>query len=170
MVAERAEAAIVSLAVVFFVFHIGSRPPSFLYGLDEAAQAAIGPRPGRIVCFGPNNGAFVAAVRSADPSLQTTVIRGDKLAAPLSTEDFFRRFGISRVVMVHGGSPAPWDSLWNSPPPGLRLRDEIALRSSEPSEGRLIRVYDFLSPSEHPERILDVGSRFSESGLHLVLP
>lgn len=169
MPAGRAEAVTVALAVLFFVFHIG-RPPSFFYGLDEAAQAAIGTRPGRIVCFGPNNGAFVAAVRGADPSLETTVIRGDKLPAPLWTEDFFHRFGIGRVVMVHGDRPEPWDSLWNAPPLSLRLRNEIAVRSSDPAQGRLIRVYDFLSPSEHPERILDVNSRFSKSGLRLVLP
>jgi hypothetical protein len=173
MTAGRAEAVSVSLAVLFFIFHIG-RPPAFFYGLDEAAQAAIGTGPGRIVCFGPNNGSLVSAIRVADPSLRTAVIRGDKFPAPLltekSTEDFFHRFGIGRVVMVHGGRPAPGDSLWDTPPPGLRLRSEIAVRSSDPAEGRLIRVYDFLDPSEHPERILDVGSHFSESGLHLVLP
>ncbi len=169
MPAGRAEAVTVSLAVLFFLFHI-NRPPPFFYGLDEAARAAIGTRPGRIVCFGPNNGAFVAAVRGADPSLETTVIRGDKLPAPLLTEDFFHRFGIGRIVMVHGDGPAPWDWLWNTPPHSLRLRNEIAVRSSDPAQGRLIRVYDFLNPSEHPERILDVDSHFSKSGFHLVLP
>jgi hypothetical protein len=169
MPAGRAEAAILLLAVLFFVLHI-NQPPPYFYGLDEAARAALGTHPGRIVSFGPNNGAVVAAVRAGDPSLQATVIRGDKLAASLWTEDFFHRFGISRIVIVHGDSPAPWDSLWNTPPHNLRLREEIAVRSSEPKEGRLIRVYDFLNPSEHPERILDVDSHFSKSGLHLVLP
>jgi hypothetical protein len=169
MTVGRAEAATVSLAVLFFIFHI-NRPPPFFYGLDEAARAATGTHPGRIVSFGPNNGAVVAAIRAADPRLEATVIRGDKLPAYLLTEDFFHRFGITRIVMVHGDSPAPWEPLWSTPPHNLRLRQEIAVRSSEPLQGRLIRVYDFLDPSEHPERILDVSSHFSKSGLHLVLP
>jgi hypothetical protein len=95
----------VALALAFFVLHV-NQPPQYLHGLDEAAKAAVGPGVQCIVCFGPNNGSFIAEVRAAGLAVQTTVIRGDKLPAASVNEEFLHRFGISRVVIAKTGAPA----------------------------------------------------------------
>ena len=158
----------VVLALAFFVLHV-NQPPQFLHGLDEAAKAAVSPGIRRIVCFGPNNGSFVAEVREADPALQTTVIRGDKLGASLVNEEFLHRFGISRVVIAKTAAPAASDAFWNGST-ALRQLDEFPMRSSDPRQNGAIRVYEFLNPSPHPEDSIRMRSRFRSSGRQLVLP
>ena len=147
----------VGLATVLAAVNLAT-PLPFLRGPADAARMVVNGEPTRIIYCGRTNGAFIAAVRTLDPAMQETIIRGDKLPpaafTPGGFEEFARRFGVNYVVIESTPLVRPWNALYARPAPSMRLAHELPLQSSDPLANGRVRVYRFTNPSPTPESTL----------------
>jgi 4-amino-4-deoxy-L-arabinose transferase-like glycosyltransferase len=152
----------VGLAAVLAAVNLAT-PLPFLNGPIDAARAVVDGRPARIVYCGRTNGAFIAGVRTLDPEMRETVLRGDKLPPETFTaagfEEFAHRYGINYVVIEHTSLIRPWNALFAAPAPSMDPVREISLSSSDPLANGQIRVYRFTNPSPNPESALTLRLR-----------
>jgi hypothetical protein len=143
---------------------------SFLYGPSQAASRIVTGTPARILYCGRTDGNFIFSVRSFDPSLNTVVIRGEKLAssrfAPDEFEQFAHRFGINYVVLERTESQqyfwsgrtttTAWIQLIHSPAPSMVLEEVLPMRSSIRAFNGELYIYRFTNPSPDPEHLLKI--------------
>ena len=141
-------------SVLWAGFHLNG-PPPYLRGPSEAARNVVNGRPQRVLYCGRANGSFIFAVRTLDPNLLTTVIRGDKLPPEIFLSDNFEQFakhyGIQWIVLEQDTVPNHWNVLGRTPSRSMVFEREIRLASSRPDHNGRLRIYRFTDPSPNPQ-------------------
>jgi len=149
------------LGVLWAAVHFQS--PQFLRGPSDAARAVVTGNAQRVLYCGRTNGSFIFAVRTLDPSLQTVVIRGDKLPPELFQaarfEEFAARYGIKRIVLEQTPVPVSWDLLLMQPSASMRLERDIPLVSSTAANNGRLRIYRFINPDPNPRSTITLPNR-----------
>jgi hypothetical protein len=136
-------------------------PPVVLRGPAEAAMSLHKGGFRRILYCGTlGNGAFIFAVRSVDPGLDTIVIRGDKLADatfnPDALNSLIQRYGVDSVVLEHTASWEPWDRLSAGSLPFLSLQQVVIMTDSDHYRDGTLSLYRVNTPTHVPESSLKV--------------
>jgi hypothetical protein len=151
---KRAWLVPVAIAVVLAGVNL-AEPAPFLRGPTEAARLVASGGPSRILYCGRTNGSFIFGVRTLDPQLRDTVIRGDRLPSTIFTppgfENFAHRYGIQFVVLERSSIRRAWDALFDSPSPSMDLVREVPLSSSDLLANGRLRIFRFTNPSAAPE-------------------
>src|SRR5215472_845715 len=136
-----------------------SRVPYFV-GPSAAATFLHNHGYRRVLFCGNSNGAFIFALRSDDPSLSSTVIRGDKLPdgvyLPEQLNAFISQYGIDAVVLEHTEYGQPWDFLSPEVLPFLSLQRVVPMTDSTNEQSGSLSVYRVLKPSKVPNESLKV--------------
>jgi 4-amino-4-deoxy-L-arabinose transferase-like glycosyltransferase len=138
-------------------------PPTVLRGPAEAAQSLHDAGYRRtLFCGTLANGAFIFAVRSFDPSLNTIVIRGDKLPAstvtPEALNSLIRKYGIDSVVLEHVELPEPWDQLSPETMPFLSRQRVVTMADTDHYMEGTLSIYRVISPTNVPDTTLKIPS------------
>jgi hypothetical protein len=148
-------------ALIWFAIGFGFQP-DFLRGPAEAARLIVHPgSPSRIVYAGEGDGNFIFAARSIDPTLQTTVIPGEKLPrdsfAPAAFNQFCREYGVNWVVVEDVPALHKWAGLTNTGLSTLQLVNSFPLQSNRTrwQSGRML-IYRFTEPSSQPKNVLTI--------------
>jgi hypothetical protein len=124
------------------------RPRTFLNGPADAAAQLVDGRERRIVYCGSTDGNFVFAVRSLDPTLRTTVIRGEPLLAKAASPAVFakqvERYGVSAVVIENTNRQQPCNALSDATFAAAKRTDNVKMSSSTPRfDGGTLSIFKF---------------------------
>jgi hypothetical protein len=147
-----------SAVVVAVVVLNVARVPVFLQGPSTAASLTAGDGDNRILYFGRTNGPFIFALRTLDPTLESVVIRGDKLASELLQADRFETFahdyGVNFVILEQTNRSVVWDELLASSTRSMHWQADIPLRCTFPDRSGTLHIYRFTNPSPNPKQAL----------------
>jgi hypothetical protein len=159
LVLRPSQAWLIPSAVVVAVVALNvARVPVFLQGPSTAASLAAGNGDNRILYFGRTNGAFIFALRTLDPRLESVVIRGDKLPSELLQADRFENFahdyGVNFVILEQTNQTVPSDALLASPARSMDWQADIPLRCSFPDRSGTLHIYRFKTPSPNPKQTI----------------
>jgi hypothetical protein len=106
----------------------------------------------RLLYCGDSDGAFIFALRSNDPSLSSTVIRGgqlpDDIYLPEQLNAFISQYGIEAVVLEHTTPGEPWDDLSPELLPFLSLQRVVPMTDSTNERSGSLSLYRVLKQSK----------------------
>jgi len=163
-----APALLAAACVASYANAPGSRP-AFLHGPSEVARTMAAGKVKRILYCGRSDGNFIFALRSQEPPESAIVIRGDRFTeagfAPDAFEEFAHRYGLEYVVLERNSQKRPWDRLYDSPSPSLRLEREVPMSSTRTLLNGTLRVFRFTNPAPRPEN--EMTLRINVIGLDL---
>ena len=152
----------VSVCLVSVAYGLTTFRVPYLVGPSEAATFLHSNGYRRLLFCGNSNGAFIFALRSNDPSLSSTVIRGDKLPdgiyLPEQLNAFISQYGIEAVVLERTKYGQPWDFLSPELLPFLSLQRIVPMTDSMNEKSGSLSVYRVLKPSKVPQESLKVPS------------
>ncbi len=143
---------LVAASMVFVVAE--AHPQNYLRGPREAATLLVRAGARRILYTGVANGHFIFDVRTLDPTLQTVVIRGDKLPRSLfdsnHLDEFVQAYGVDYVV--YQTSPS-----FGMPSISFPLVARIPVDSSERYLRGSLSIYRTGAANKNPKHQLSVG-------------
>src|SRR5215471_2007502 len=152
----------VAVCLVSVAYSLKTSHVPYLVGPSEAATFLHNNGYRRILFCGNSNGAFIFALRSNDPSLSSTVIRGDKLPdsiyIPERLNAFISQYGIQAVVLERTKTGQPWDDLSPESLPFLSLQRIVPITDSTDKEDGSLSLYRVLKPSKFSHESLTVPS------------
>jgi 4-amino-4-deoxy-L-arabinose transferase-like glycosyltransferase len=152
----------VAVCLVSVAYGLTTSRVPYLVGPSEAALFLHNNGYRRILFCGVNHSAFIFALRSDDPSLSSTVIRGDKLPddtyLPEQLNAFISRYGIDAVVLDRTKFGQPWDDLSPELLPFLSLQRVVPMTDSTNETSGSLSLYRVLKPSKVPPESLTVPS------------
>src|SRR5215472_5420686 len=124
----------VAVCLVSSVYGLTTSRVPYLAGPSEAAMFLYNNGYRRFLFCGNTDGAFIFALRSDDPSLSSTIIRGDKLEdgiyVPEQLNAFISQYGVEAVVFERTKYGQPWDYLSPEVLPFLSLQRVVPMTDS----------------------------------------
>jgi hypothetical protein len=152
----------VAVCLVSVAYGLTTSRVPYLVGPSEAAMFLHNNGYRRLLFCGNSNGAFIFALRSNDPSLSSTVIRGDKLPdgiyLPEQLNAFISQYGIEAVVLERTKYGQPWDYLSPEVLPFLSLQRVVPMTDSTSERSGSLSLYRVLKPSKATHESLQVQS------------